>query len=150
MESYNVFVEKSVSRKEITDFLVGLFESNNRNARRAFDIMFDYEPNLSAENFIIARSFQGALIGLVRIVDRQLRIAGALLNVGGISSVSVLSEWSKKGVRSLFMKKAHVFMKERGKNPAFNQWFEKCLLIPLNPDIPLKSFKDPISQVGAI
>ena len=118
MESYNVCVEKSVSRKEITDFLVKIFEPYNKNARRAFDIMFDYEPSLSAENFLIARSSQGALIGLVRIVDRQLLIGGALLNVGGISSVSVLPEWRKKCVCSLLMKKAHALMKERGKDIA--------------------------------
>lgn len=118
MESYNIFVEKSVSRQEITDFLVNIFEPYNKNARRAFDIMFEYEPSLSADNFIIARSSQGALIGLARIVDRQLRIGRALLNVGGISSVSVLPEWRKKGVCSWIMKKAHALMKERGKDIA--------------------------------
>lgn len=118
MKPYNVYVEKSVSRQEITDFLVRIFEPHNKNARRSFDIMFDYEPSLPAENFIIARNSQGALIGLVRIVDRQLRIGGALLNVGGISSVSVLPEWRKKGVCSLLMKKAHALMKKREKDIA--------------------------------
>ncbi len=118
MESYNVFVAKSINRQEITDFLAKIFESYNKNARRVFDTMFDYEPSLSAENFIIARNSQGALIGLVRIVDRQILIGGTLLNVGGISSVSVLPEWRQKGVCSLLMKKAHVLMKERGKDIA--------------------------------
>ncbi len=118
MRHYKVYVEKSINRQEITDFLVKIFEPYNKNALRAFDIMFDYEPSISAENFIIARSSEGVLIGLVRIVDRQLRIGGALLNVGGISSVSVLPEWRKKGVCSLLMKKAHALMKERGKDIA--------------------------------
>jgi predicted acetyltransferase len=118
MESYKVSVEKSISRQEIMGFLLKIFEPCNKNARRDFDNIFDYEPSFSAGNFIIARNSQDALIGLVRIVDRKLRAGGEILDSAGVSSIGVLLEYRNKGVCSLMMKKAHNLMRERGKDIA--------------------------------
>ena len=112
---YRVSVgEKRLEREEIVDFLSKTFGKNYDDSRIVQGTVFDTEPSTSPGNFILARSEEGELIGMVRTVERNFLLDGAVLTAGCISSVGVQSEWSGQGIASDLMNTAIENMTSRG------------------------------------
>ncbi|MBT4512415.1 MAG: GNAT family N-acetyltransferase [Chloroflexi bacterium] len=107
MNQYEVFVESGeINREEIVDFLSRIYGPNYHDARIVQGTTIDKEPSTKPENFILARSMGGELIGIVRIVERTILVDGIGLSCGGISSVSVHPQWRNQNVASDLMNKA--------------------------------------------
>ncbi|KPJ98572.1 MAG: hypothetical protein AMK71_11200 [Nitrospira bacterium SG8_35_4] len=104
----------TLDREEIIDFLSKIFGTRYTESRTVQETMFDAEPSISPANFIFARSTHGALVGLVRIVERDILVDGAVLTAGCISSVAVKPEWRGKGIATALMNKALETMTARG------------------------------------
>ena len=115
MNKYRISAgEEVLGREEIIDFLSKIFGPNYYDARIVQETIFDAEPSMIPKNFILARSLNGNLIGLVRIVERNIMLDGAVLTSGGISSVGVKPEWKGQGVASNLMNTAIEVMISRG------------------------------------
>lgn len=110
----SITIEENLDREELVGFLSGIFDENSPNTRAAFEAIFDFEPSIAPRNFILARSDQGELAGVVRVVERQIFVDGVLLECGGVSSVCVAPQWRNQGISFELMKEASQIMKERG------------------------------------
>ncbi|MBF0594902.1 MAG: GNAT family N-acetyltransferase [Candidatus Omnitrophica bacterium] len=106
MSQYTVKAAAKLSREEVVDFLARIYGPNYHEARRVFECVFDHEPSILPQNFLMARDKRGVLIGLVRIVDREVLIGGICLRCGVISSVAVHPSWRGQGVCSRLMRAA--------------------------------------------
>ena len=106
--------EKKLGREEIIDFLSAAFGTNDADSRTIQETMFDAEPSIAADNFIFARSTQDELIGLVRIVERDILLDGSVLAAGYISSVAVKPERRGEGIAKSLMNEAIETMTARG------------------------------------
>jgi len=93
------------SSSEIIDFVAKIFTPNYFESLKVQKISIGSEPSLKPENFIIAKS-ASQLIGLVRIVEREILIANQSFRAAGISSVSVHPEFRGKGLSIKLMEKA--------------------------------------------
>lgn len=115
MEKYKISIgQKELNREEIVDFLSRIFGPNYYDALLVQGAILDAEPSTSPRNFILARSAEGELIGVVRIVERNILLDGAVLATGCISSVGVKPEWRVQGVASRMMNIAIEAMTSRG------------------------------------
>ncbi len=115
MSRYQVSVGRGKpDREEIIDFLSKIFGPDYSTSRIVQQTIFDAEPSISQENLIMARSEQGDLIGLVRIVERSILLDVSVLSAGCVSSVGVKSEWRGQGIASELMNKAIEVMTSRG------------------------------------
>lgn len=120
MNNFNISIEDdSFHLDEIIEFLAKIYGPNYFDARRIQGAILRNEPSTRPENFIIARSEQKDLIGLVRIVERNIHLGSAILNCGGISSVSIHPDWRGRGIMREIMKTAHEEMTRRGMDIAY-------------------------------
>jgi predicted acetyltransferase len=114
MNKYQVFAgEKRIENEEYMDFLAKIFGPNYYDALSRKRFLFDAEPSMSPKNFIIARSPQGDLIGVVRIVERIITVDGVQLSSGGITSIGVKPDWRGQGVASNLINTAIEVMTSR-------------------------------------
>lgn len=102
------------SLEEIVDFLARIFGPNYYEAEKIQNVVMRSEASTSPGNFVTARSDRGDLIGVVRIVERQMMLGQAVLNCGGISSVSVHPDWRRQGLNQAMMDLAIREMERRG------------------------------------
>ncbi len=107
------------SLDQIIDFLAKIYGPNYYDARRIQASIINHEPSTTGQNFVIAKSLQDELIGMVRIVERKMRLGTAILNCGGISSVSIHPDWRGKGIMPELMSAAHQRMTERDMDISF-------------------------------
>jgi predicted N-acetyltransferase YhbS len=115
MKQYYVRIgDNNDSLDEIIDFVARIFAPNYYDAKRIQESIIRHEPSTMPQNFIIARSLQDELIGLVRIVERKIRLGKAILNCGGISSVSIHPDWRGQGIMLEMMNAAHERMVQCG------------------------------------
>jgi predicted N-acetyltransferase YhbS len=104
---------------EIIEFLARIFGPNYHEARRIQDTLLRTEPTTRPENFVAARSADGSLIGIVRIVERKIGVRRAVLHCGGLSSISVHPDWRHRGVTREMMRVACDAMTARGMDLAY-------------------------------
>jgi len=115
MKSYTVQVaDADQSVDEIIEFLARIFGPNYHEALKVQETLIRAEPTTTSANFITARSSDGALVGLVRIVERDIRVRSAVLRCGGLSSISVHPGWRRRGVNGDMMRAACEVMTARG------------------------------------
>jgi len=120
MKSYTVRVaDARQSLDEIIEFLARIFGPNYHEALPIQDTLIRAEPTTKPENFVTARSPDGTLIGLVRIVERDIRVRRAVLRCGGLSSISVHPDWRRLGVNRDMMRVAGATMTARGMDLAY-------------------------------
>lgn len=105
--------EKKLNKEEIIDFLSNIFGQNYDDSRRIKEVIFEAEPSISPGNFIMARAKHGELIGLVRIVERDILLDKSVISAGCISSMGVKPEWRGQGIASELMNKATEVMTSR-------------------------------------
>lgn len=99
---------------EVIEFVSRVFGPNYYEASIIQRQIIENEPSRSPENFVIAHSHDGELIGVVRIVQRNMLLGGVELRVGGISSVGVRPDWRRRGVASELMSRALEAITSRG------------------------------------
>lgn len=120
MNNYNILVENDKqSFDEIIDFLARVFAPNYYDAKRIQEATIKSEPSTKPQNFILARTKRNELIGIVRIVERKMRIGSAILECGGVSSVSVHPDWRGQGIGYEMMNFAHETMMSRSNDLSF-------------------------------
>jgi len=101
MSNYQIYTDDvAYDPEEIIEFLSKIFGPNYHDARVVKNALFESEPSIRAKNIISARKTNRELIGLVRIVDRQIYVDGVLLRAGFITSVGVHPEWRNRGIAS--------------------------------------------------
>ena len=115
MSDYIIETEtnKSFCFDEIVEFLSKVFGPNYFEAKIVQRKTLEQEPSLKPENFIIARAQNGLLIGVVRIVERDILLEDTRIKMGCISSVSVHSDWRGKQVATGMLNHAFKVMKNR-------------------------------------
>jgi len=101
-------------KDELVEFLARIFGPNYHDARAAQRIVFANEPSLRPENLFEARAPDGALIGLVRLVEREILLGGVSLSAVGVSSVAVHLQWRSQGVASALINAAVAEAARRG------------------------------------
>jgi GNAT superfamily N-acetyltransferase len=99
---------------EVIEFVSKIFGPNYYEASIMQRQIIEHEPSTSPKNFIIARSNSGELLGVVRVVQRNILLEGVKVPVGGISSVGVRPEWRRRGLASELIHKAIQVMTSRG------------------------------------
>lgn len=115
MSDYTIAIgDDSFNKDEVIEFLARIYGPNYFDARVFQGFTIENEPSTRPENFIFARSAQGKLVGMVRIVERVLSLGSSQLKVGAISSVAVLPDWRGKGVMSKLMNVSFDLMQSRG------------------------------------
>ncbi|MBW1716349.1 MAG: GNAT family N-acetyltransferase [Deltaproteobacteria bacterium] len=115
MSEYIVSIgDERLDLNEVIEFLSRIFGPNYFEASFMQRQIVEHEPSLSTRNFILARARNGQLIGVVRVVERQVLLDGVSLQVGGISSLGVTPEWRQRGVASNLMNEAISAMASRG------------------------------------
>ena len=120
MSNYCIQIGKdNQSLDEIIDFLAKVYGPNYYDAKRIQGLIIRKEPSTAPQNFILARSIDNELIGIIRIVERKIRLGSAILKCGGISSVSAHPDWRGQGVVREMMDTAHEAMIRRGMDISF-------------------------------
>jgi predicted N-acetyltransferase YhbS len=115
VKTWSVTIDETrVDRDEVVEFLARIFGPNYHDALVAQGFHFDHEPSLSPRNIVQARSAQGELIGVIRLVERQILVEGVALAAAGLSSVSVHPAWRRRGVSADLMNAAIRAATERG------------------------------------
>lgn len=115
MNQYRVSVgEADLKQEEVIAFLSKIYGPNYYDSYSIQKTTISNEPSTSPDNFILARSPKGDLIGIVRIVERNISLGMTVLSAGCISSVGVEPEWRGQGVASNLMNTAMKVMKSRG------------------------------------
>ncbi len=112
--TFKVIVPEKIDTREVLDFLANVYGPTYDKAYRIFSSVFLGEPSFKPDNFILARETNGQLVGVMRIVEREIWVAGAKLTSGGISSVAVHPDWRRQGVCSAMMKRSVQEMSRRG------------------------------------
>jgi predicted GNAT family N-acyltransferase len=102
MSAYRITQAGSLHREEIFGFLGRVFP-DHADPRRVHEGIMRHEPSIKPENFILARSVSGELIGLIRIVERWLMVDGCALACAGITWVAVREDWRSQGVCARMM-----------------------------------------------
>ncbi len=106
--------DKKFEKDEVIEFRARIYGPNYFDARASQGFTIENEPSTRPENFIFARSSQGKLVGMIRLVERVLSLGSFQLKTGGISSVAVLPDWRGKGVMSRLMSVSIDSMRSRG------------------------------------
>lgn len=120
MSNYNILVANdNQSFDEIVDFLARIYAPNYYDAKKIQEAIIKNEPSTKPQNIIIARTKQNELIGIVRIVERKIHLGSAILDCGGISSVSVHPDWRGQGIGYEMMNFAHKIMTSRSNDISF-------------------------------
>ncbi|MGK0176383.1 MAG: putative N-acetyltransferase YhbS [Lentimonas sp.] len=97
---------------KIIEFSAKIFTPNYFESLEIQKVTIGGEPSTKPSNFIIAE-FGGKLVGLVRIVERELLIDGEYFSAAGISSVSVHPEFRGKRISVPLMERALKEIEER-------------------------------------
>ena len=120
MNKFYVHVgENNLAIEEVVEFLARVFGPSYYEALRIQGIMLKREPSTAGRNFILARDNDGTLIGLIRIVERKMILGSAVMECGGISSVSVHPKWRGRGVIKELFALAHDVMDQRNIDLAY-------------------------------
>lgn len=88
--SYSIDVAgKDLDLDEVIEFLSKIFGPNYYSSKHQHQRVINSEPSTTYSNFVLAKSKDGSLIGLIRLVERSIRLRTQMLSCAGISSVSV-------------------------------------------------------------
>lgn len=105
--------------EEVVELVSKIYGPNYFSAKQIHGWLIRHEPSFSPQNFVMAKAENGTLIGLVRIVNREMRFGPSILTCGGISTVGVHDHWRKKGIASALVIEAEKAMQGRGIDMAF-------------------------------
>ncbi len=120
MKNFNVNVgDNSFQIDEIIEFLAKIYGPNYLEAKRVQGAILRNEPTTKPQNFIITRSKNNDLIGLIRIVERKIVLGTGVLCCGGVSSVSVHPDFRGHGIMKAMMEIAHDVMNQRNMELAY-------------------------------
>lgn len=95
------------------EFAAKVYGPNYFAAKRSHDRILKLELSSKPENFILARDKSGSIVGLARIVERELLLPLSSLSVGGISTVCSHPDWKGRGIGIVLMEKALSYIQDR-------------------------------------
>lgn len=90
-----------------------VFEVGDPASSRTKDALLALEPPANLADVVVARN-RNELIGLIRILDRTLRLNRRRLRVGGVTAVCVHPRWQGRGIGRALNEAALARMRERG------------------------------------
>lgn len=111
--------DSSLDLSKIIDFAASIFGSNYQESRIVQQQVIESEPTTAPHNFVICSTMDGIIIGLVRIVEREVLLDGVSLKAGGLSTIGVHPQWRGQGIAAAMMAEAARVMRQRGLDIAF-------------------------------
>lgn len=92
--------DSNLDYDKVIDFAARIYGPNYYDALHVQNLVIRNEPSIDFSNFIIATTVNNDIVGLVRIVARELVVDSARLKTGGISTVGVHPDYRGKGIAS--------------------------------------------------